>query len=124
MFDFRISSHNIDIILVFNVLHQPVFFMAMMGDFTCEFMYTKRMFQWQVDDLSYYSTLSTLCSNLGSLVVTPLLHHFNVNDNLIILLSCASALGSRAFKGLARTSTVFIINTAFCVSGLFWAPFR
>ena len=99
-------------------------FVASNGDIYCEFMYTKRMFQWEVDDYSYYSMLWTLCNNLGSLVVTPVCHWFNINDNLIILLCCGSLLSSRVIRGLAATGPIFTINIACCLSAMFWAPIR
>ena len=77
-----------------------------------------------VEDYSYYSMLWTLCNNLGSLVLTPLFHWFNIHDNLIILLCCGSLLSSRVIRGLARTGPVCTINIASCLVAMFWAPIR
>ena len=98
---------------------------AVDGEMYIQFMYTKRMFQWQMDRYSYYSMVNTLANNCGSLVFMPLFHYFNVNDNVIILASSFSGIASRLLKALAKTEASFWASNAlaFFVYG-FYAPVR
>ena len=75
-------------------------------------MYTKRKFQWKMDRYSYYNmiqvcitlfmsltimstwfsfgidvTCQDLVCDLGTFIFVPIFHHFNVNDNIIIMRS-------------------------------------
>ena len=64
-------------------------------------------------------------SNIGTMVSMPLFHHFNVNDNLIIIISGLSCIASRVARALARSEEAFFAST---VCGLllyiFQAPIR
>ena len=98
--------------------------MAMFCDYYCEYMYTKRMFQWEVDDYSYYSMILSLATNIGGFSTMPLFHHFNVHDNIIILVGMVSNMTARTIKPLAKTKNVFFISWACCCSSVFYAPVR
>ena len=41
----------------------------------------------------------------------PLFHHYNVNDNIILLTSCTSRLAAWIMRALAKTSQVFYAST-------------
>ena len=45
----------------------------------------------------------------------PIFHNFNANDNLIIMLACASSVSSRLVRALAKTQLVFFVSTACCI---------
>jgi len=70
----------------------------------CQFMFTKRMYQWKVDTYSYFNMVKTIIESIGMAVLMPLFHRYNVNDNLIILLSCLSSLSALMFRGLSTQS--------------------
>ena len=78
-----------------------------------EFMYTKRRFQWEVDDISYYSTLLNASSNIGLVLLIPTFHYFNINDNAIILLSTFSNVVCWMFKALVKSEEAFFASAAF-----------
>ena len=46
------------------------------------------------------------------MIFTPLMHHFNVNDNLIILMSSVSGISGQLIRAFAKTSTVFYSSVA------------
>ena len=95
------------------------------GVMYCQFMFTKRMFQWQVDTYSYFNMIQTLVNDIGGLLMMPVFHYFNVNDNLIILASCVSVIGQRLTKAFAKTEVTFFASNA--LGGLmyaFYAPLR
>ena len=95
------------------------------GEKSAEFMYVKRAFQWEVDDTSYYETLRSVASTIGTAIAIPVLHHFNTNDNLIILVSTVSLLSLRFTKWLAKTGDVFLASTAIgALENVFYAPTR
>ena len=95
------------------------------GEKDAEFMYVKRAFQWEVDDTSYYETLRSVGSTIGTAVAIPVLHYFNTNDNLIILISTASLVALRFTKWLAKTGDVFLASTAIgALENVFYAPTR
>ena len=52
-------------------------------------------------------------SNIGTLVSLPLFHHFDINDNIIILVSSVSGILSRLIKAFAKTESVFYASTFF-----------
>ena len=90
-----------------------------------EFMYVKRRFQWEVDQISYYSTVINAASNIGLVSLMPLFHYFNVNDNLIILISLFSNMVFYVFKVLVKTEEAFFASAAFgFLINLFYAPIR
>ena len=69
--------------------------------------------------------LQTLVSNVGTMVSMPLFHHFNVNDNLIILISGVSCILSRVTRALAKTEQAFLASSACGVLlYIFSAPIR
>ena len=78
--------------------------LPMFGEMYCQFMFTKRMFQWKVDTYSYYSMLKTIIESIGMAVLMPIFHYFNVNDNLIIMLACLSGFSAQMFRGFATES--------------------
>jgi len=78
--------------------------MPMFGEMYCQFMYTKRTFQWKVDTYSYYSMVKTIIESIGMATLMPIFHYFNINDNLIILLSFMSAFSAQMFRGFATKS--------------------
>ena len=95
------------------------------GEIYCQFMYTKRMFQWQMDSYSYFTMIQTLVNDIGSLLMMPVFHHFNINDNLIVLASCVSCIAQRLTKAFAKTEVVFFASNG--LGGLmyaFYAPLR
>lgn len=95
------------------------------GEKDAEFMYVKRAFQWEVDDTSYYETLRSVGSTIGTAVAIPVLHYFNTNDNLIILVSTVSLVSLRITKWLAKTGDVFLASTAIgALENVFYAPTR
>ena len=99
--------------------------LPMDGEKSAEFMYVKRAFQWEVDDTSYYETLRSVGSTIGTAVAIPLLHYFNTNDNLIILVSTVSLVSLRFTKWLAKTGDVFLVSTAIgALENVFYAPTR
>ena len=90
-----------------------------------EFMYVKRRFQWEVDQISYYSTFLNAASNIGLLASMPIFHYFNINDSVIILLSTFSNVVYYSFKVLVKSEEAFFASAAFgCLINLFYAPIR
>ena len=88
-------------------------------------MYTKRMFQWQMDKYSYFNMIQTLVNDIGGLLLMPVFHYFNINDNLIILASCVSVIAQRLTKAFAKTEVTFFASNG--LAGLmyaFYAPVR
>ena len=82
------------------------------GEKTAEFMYVKRAFQWEVDDLSYYETLRSVSSTIGTALAMPIFHYFHTPDNAIILVSIVSCVSQRIMKWLAKSGDVFLASTA------------
>ena len=90
-----------------------------------EFMYVKRRFQWEVDNISFYSTVLNAASNMGLITSMPLFHYFNINDSVIILLSLFSNMVFYLYKMLVKTENAFFASSAFgCMINLFYAPIR
>ena len=87
------------------------YMMGYMADKYCQFMYTKRMFQWGVDTYSYYDMIRTIVCNVGTFIIMPIFHYLNVNDNIIILTSLTSIISSTLVKALAKTETIFLAST-------------
>ena len=55
----------------------------------------------------------------------PIFHHFNVNDNIIILTSSISGIASRLIKALAKTETTFFLAPLGGIFlNVFYAPIR
>ena len=95
------------------------------GENSVEFMYVKRRFQWEVDQISYYSTVINAASNIGLVTLMPLFHYFNVDDNVIILISLFSNMVFYVFKVLVKTEEAFFASAAFgFLINLFYAPIR
>ena len=95
------------------------------GEIYCQFMFTKRMFQWQMDRYSYFDMIQNILNNIGCMLLMPVFHHFNISDNLIILASCVSLISQRLTKALAKTEVAFFASTG--LAGLmyaFFAPIR
>jgi len=102
-----------------------LYMMAGTGEMYIQFMYTKRMFQWQMDRYSYFGMIETLICNLGTMTSLPIFHHFNVNDNIIILTSSISGIASRLIKALAKTETTFFLAPLGGIFlNVFYAPIR
>ena len=101
------------------------YMMGYMAEKYCQFMYTKRMFQWEMDTYSYYDMIRTIISNIGTFAIMPIFHYFNVNDNIIILASSISAVSSVLVRALARTEPLFLASTLTGVVGnIYSAPIR
>ena len=63
--------------------------------------------------------------NVGTFISMPIFHYFNLNDNIIILLSFSSAILIRIVKAFARSEGAFFASTAFGVfMGVSSAPIR
>ena len=59
------------------------------------------------------------------ILLTPLMHHFNVNDNLIILLSSVSGIAGQLMRAFAKNPTVFYASVAVeLASNMFSPPIR
>ena len=86
--------------------------MAAFGETYCQFMFTKRMFQWKVDTYSYYQMLETVIQTSGMVILFPIFHYFNVNDNLIVMLSCLSGFSAQIFRGFAKEEWMLFASTA------------
>ena len=55
----------------------------------------------------------------------PLMHHFNVNDNLIIICSGLSGIFGQIFRALAKTEITFFASVSVEIfSNFFSAPIR
>ena len=52
-----------------------------------------------------------LVCDLGTFIFVPIFHHFNVNDNIIIMLACFSSVSSRIVRAFAKTELVFFSST-------------
>ena len=76
-----------------------------------QFMYTKRMFHWEYDTFSYYNTIQNIMSLAGVVLIMPLFHHFNGNDNIIIICSGISKILSQFVRAFAKTELVFFFST-------------
>ena len=87
------------------------YMMAYMAMKYCQFMYTKRLFQWEMDTYSYYDMIRTIICNVGTFVVVPIFHYFNVNDNIIIIASFFSAISSILCRAFAKTELIFYAST-------------
>ena len=99
--------------------------MGYMAEKYCQFMYTKRLFQWEMDTYSYFDMIRTIICNIGTFVIMPVFHYFNVNDNIIILSSLTSTMTSVIVKALAKNEKVFLASTLFGVLGYIQsAPIR
>ena len=80
------------------------------GEIYCQFMFTKRMFHWQMDRYSYFDMIQNIANNIGCLLMMPVFHYFNINDNLIILASCVSVISQRLTKAFAKTEVTFFAS--------------
>ena len=84
---------------------------AYMAEKYCQFMYTKRLFQWEMDTYSYYDMIRTIICNVGTFVIMPVFHYFNVNDNIIIIAAFFSAISSILLRAFAKTEQIFYAST-------------
>ena len=99
--------------------------MASQGDWIIEMMYLKRIFQWGVDEYSYFDTFSKAVCNVGSVISIPVLHYFNRNDNEIILISVVSCILQKLCKALVRTEGKYFAATALgLLINVYYAPVR
>jgi len=91
----------------------------------CQYMYTKRAFGWEVKDYSNFIMVHSGVYSAGMILLTPLMHHFNVNDNLIILLSSVSGIAGQLMRAFAKNPTVFYASVAVeLASNMFSPPIR
>ena len=119
----RPGKRNIYILCM--IIIQVINDMPVEGEKPVEFMYVKRAFQWEVDDLSYYETLRSVTSTVGTALAIPIFHHFNTNDNVIILVSTVSLVSLRFTKWLAKSGNIFLASTATgCLENVIYAPIR
>ena len=58
-----------------------------------------------------YVTSQDLVCDLGTFIFVPIFHHYNVNDNIIIMLACFSSVSSRIVRAFAKTELVFFSST-------------
>ena len=72
-----------------------VHMMAVFGGTYFQFMFTKRMFLWKVDIYSYHQMLETVIQTNGMVILFPIFHYFNVNGNLIVMVSCLSGCSTQ-----------------------------
>ena len=99
--------------------------MATQAEQYCQFLFTKRQFQWELDTFSYYTTLDTVVASLGMMLLSPIFHHFNINDNMIVLVSSISMISAQLIRAFAKTETVFFASVgAGFGAAMFMAPIR
>ena len=61
----------------------------------------------------------------GILLFMPVFHHFNVNDNIIIVSAAISVITGQIIRALARTSLIFTVSVTVEIFGsLFAGPIR
>ena len=94
-----------------------------------------------MDDYSCYSTVNVnntiilidfllsikqrLVYNTGTMIAMPVFHHFDVNDNIILLAAYTSRLSAWLLRAFAKTSQVFYASTGAAVLGMITsAPIR
>ena len=87
------------------------YMMAYMAEKYCQFMYTKRLFQWEMDTYSYYDMIRTIICTIGTFVIMPVFHYFNINDNIIIIASFLSSMSSILLRAFAKTEQIFYAST-------------
>ena len=87
------------------------YMMAYMAEKYCQFMYTKRLFQWEMDTYSYYDMIRTIICTVGTFLIMPVFHYFNVNDNIIIIAACLSSISSILLRAFAKTEQIFFAST-------------
>ena len=99
--------------------------MAGQAEQYCQFLFTKRQFQWELDTYSYYTTMDTVVASLGMMFLSPIFHHFNINDNIIVLTSSLSMITAQLIRAFAKTETVFFASVgAGFGAAMFSAPIR
>ena len=79
--------------------------------------------------MKHYATgiifIQTAYTSGGLLLLMPVMHHFNVNDNLIIICSGLSGISGQIFRALARTEVTFFTSVSVEIfSNFFSAPIR
>ena len=63
--------------------------------------------------------------NTGTMIAMPVFHHFDVNDNIILLAAYTSRLSAWLLRAFAKTSQVFYASTGAAVLGMITsAPIR
>ena len=87
------------------------YMMAYMAEKYCQFMYTKRLFQWEMDTYSYYDMIRNIICTVGTFLIMPVFHYFNVNDNIIIIAACLSSISSILLRAFAKTEQIFFAST-------------
>ena len=61
----------------------------------------------------------------GLILLMPIFHHFNVNDNLIILTASVSGISGQILRALAKTEQIFFASISLDIAAyLFSAPIR
>ena len=69
--------------------------------------------------------MKTGIHGVGILLFMPVFHHFNINDNIIIVCASVSIMAGQVIRALAKTSTVFYASVSVEIFGsLFAGPIR
>ena len=108
---FRSRPGRKQIYILLMMLVMMAFMMPEDAETMVQFMYTKRKFQWEYDTFSYYNTIQMVMSMVGVVLIMPLFHYFNGNDNVIIISSGISKILSQLVRAFARTEKVFFFST-------------
>ena len=109
---FRPRPGKKHVYILMMMLVMVAFMMPEDAETMVQFMYTKRMFQWEYDTFSYYNTIQNVMSMVGVILIMPLFHYFNGNDNIIIICSGISKILSQSVRAFAKTEVVFFSSTA------------
>ena len=125
MATFKPRSGRRNLYLLAMMVVMIILCMATNSENYCQFMYTKRMFQWKMDRYSYFTMVQTIVTTSGAMLIMPLFHHFNVNDSVIILACSVSMVATRLIKALATTEEIFFASNGVAMLLLaFYAPVR
>ena len=80
------------------------------GELIHEFLFTKRIFSWTVSDYSWFKTVDSVSTSVGTVTLFPLLYYFKATDNIIILIALASVILSNMIRGLSKLYTTFYLS--------------
>ena len=95
------------------------------GEVVHEFLFTKRFFSWRVSDFSWFKTVDSLSTSVGTVVLLPLLHYFKATDNIIILITLVSLISSNMIRGLSTVYSTFYFSIMVDFpNGMLAAPVR
>ena len=108
---FRSRPGRKQVYILLMMLVMMAFMMPEDAETAVQFMYTKRIFHWQCDTLSYYNTIQNVMSMVGVVLIMPLFHYFNGIDNLIIISSGLSKIASQLVRAFALSEKVFFFST-------------